>query len=108
MRRNSVTLSASGKSCAEHDHAYNVDRSQALRARLDELKLAAGCADCGYKGHPHALEFDHLPGSVKCFSIGTKLASFGTERVMAEIAKCEVVCANCHRIRTAERRKRGV
>jgi hypothetical protein len=74
------------------------------RARLNAIKLDRGCIDCGYRRHPAALEFDHLPGFEKSFTIGNIRAAW--ERVEAEIAKCEVVCANCHAIRTEER-KRG-
>lgn len=78
-------------------HARHVERVAAI-------KLAAGCADCGYAGHAEALHFDHLPGYEKLFSI-----SQGTKRswttVEAEIAKCEVVCAVCHHVRTAKRRQ---
>jgi hypothetical protein len=73
------------------------------RALLNQYKLARGCADCGFRAHPAALEFDHLPGVKKAFSVG----NFGTrslECLLAEVAKCEVVCANCHAIRTATRR----
>ena len=72
------------------------------RAFIDEYKLARGCADCGYCGHPSALEFDHLPQFEKRHII-SRLALGHRGPLEAEIAKCEVVCANCHRIRTAER-----
>jgi hypothetical protein len=59
------------------------------------------CVDCG-ESDPIVLEFDHLRDKVANIS---KLAS--TKRpwkvILEEIAKCEVVCANCHRRRTAER-----
>ena len=66
-------------------------------------KLALGCADCGWRGHPAALEFDHLPGFVKRFQI-SRAQSHNVQTVLEEIAKCEVICANHHAIRTAERR----
>ena len=40
------------------------------RALIDAYKVKAGCADCGYNLHPEALDFDHLPGTVKRFGIG--------------------------------------
>jgi hypothetical protein len=48
------------------------------------------------------LEFDHLPGAVKVSTVSAMFASakFTMDDIKAEIAKCEVVCANCHRIRT--------
>jgi hypothetical protein len=45
------------------------------------------------------LEFDHLRD--KCFNIGEALPYRNWASVLAEIEKCEVVCANCHRRRTA-------
>jgi hypothetical protein len=83
----------------------NVATRRELVAEVSALKVARGCADCGFNKHPEALDFDHLPGAVKLGGVGYLLARNGTrETVFAEIAKCEVVCANCHRIRTAERR----
>lgn len=73
------------------------------RARLAEIKLAMGCVDCGYAAHPAALEFDHLPGADKIDEVGRLARSAAWDVVLAEIAKCELVCANCHRVRTAER-----
>lgn len=70
---------------------------------MQEIKLAKGCSDCGYKEHPAALDFDHLPGTEKLFNIGTSIATKPLRVVLAEIEKCEVVCANCHRVRTAKR-----
>src|SRR5574341_1978236 len=66
------------------------------------IKIDRGCIDCGYNENPAALDFDHVRGE--------KLAGIGQLRgteisvLMAEIDKCEVRCANCHRISTAERK----
>jgi hypothetical protein len=59
------------------------------------------CVDCG-EGDPVVLEFDHLRD--KAFTVGAGLHDRGWEAVLAEMEKCEVVCANCHRRRTARRR----
>ena len=86
------------------------EKAYALRrALVDNLKLKQGCADCGYRAHPAALTFDHLPGNTKVDDIA-RLANRrrgGLDVLRAEIAKCEVVCANCHAIRTANRRGKG-
>ncbi len=58
------------------------------------------CVDCG-EGDPVVLEFDHL--GEKEFSISKGLRSRNWQSVLDEMAKCEVVCANCHRRRTARR-----
>lgn len=62
-----------------------------------------GCIDCGYNAHPAALDFDHTDGKTANIS---ELRSM--KRVMEEIERhsCVVRCANCHRIKTAERRRR--
>jgi hypothetical protein len=65
-------------------------------AKLGEIKLKTGCIDCGYKEHACALDFYHI--GPKLFSIGTDL-SVPWKKVLLEIAKCIVVCANCHRVR---------
>jgi hypothetical protein len=81
--------------------APGMDRA-AKKAWVAAYKLEHGCADCGYNKHPAALDFDHLPGVVKVRDVKSGL-QFGWEGLLAEVAKCEVVCANCHRIRTVER-----
>ena len=72
------------------------------RAYVNAFKLERGCADCGYRGHPAALQFDHLPGTHKLYKV-TDLVMGNRKKLDAEIAKCEVVCANCHAIRTVTR-----
>lgn len=72
-------------------------------ALLADVKLQSGCADCGYRGRSEALDFDHVRG-IKKFNISQRL-QYKPERLLAEIAKCDVVCANCHRIRTYNRRR---
>lgn len=73
---------------------------------IHEYQMEKGCMDCGYKSHPAALEFDHLPGTEKLFNIGEQIGNRSRQQLWDEIAKCDVVCANCHNIRTATRRSR--
>jgi len=79
------------------------ERRADQRDRIADIKVAAGCVDCGYNEHPAALEFDHVPErGPKLFAISQ--ADFRHwEDVLAEIAKCEIRCARCHAVRTAER-----
>jgi hypothetical protein len=58
------------------------------------------CVDCG-ESDPVVLEFDHLRD--KKFGIAQGLRDRDWQSVLDEIAKCDVVCANCHRRRTARR-----
>lgn len=79
-----------------------------VRGWVTAYKLEHGCVECGYKEHPAALEFDHLPGHEKVAAISLLiLGGADLDTVKAEIAKCELVCANCHRIRTIERGDHG-
>lgn len=80
---------------------YDAARKRNRTKMLHEIKLTRGCKDCGYRAHAEALEFDHLGN--KEFSISWGRTN-NWEKVLLEIAKCDVVCANCHRIRTANRR----
>ena len=78
-------------------------RQKALRgmAYIDSLKTG-GCVDCGNKNLT-VLDFDHVRGEKQrnlCSMYATTFAE-----IDAEAAKCEVRCANCHRIVTARRRK---
>ena len=69
-----------------------------------EFKLDRGCADCGYCEHPDALEFDHVRGEKRDILSRLKNYAKNEAELLDEIAKCDVVCANCHRIRTASRK----
>lgn len=74
------------------------------RAIIDRYKLVKGCIDCGYNKHPQALDFDHVTGD-KEFDISPAVLNMTSwKRIRLEIRKCEVRCANCHRIKTFERR----
>jgi hypothetical protein len=77
-------------------------------AYSDKIKLEAGCADCGIKSdHPEIYDFDHLDATTKIDTVSTLLNKGTLEDFVAEIAKCEVVCSNCHRIRTRARKQLG-
>ncbi len=69
-------------------------------AYLIDFFAANPCSDCG-ETDPLVLEFDHLED--KAFDISQGLISRPWTVVLDEVAKCDVVCANCHRRRTAQR-----
>ena len=67
------------------------------------MKREALCIDCNGDFPPECMDFDHVRG-VKLNNVGTMVThGHSRERVMEEIAKCDLVCANCHRIRTKSR-----
>lgn len=91
----------------EHDrggrssHPLREPRKKTFRLVYDYL-LSHPCVDCGCSDI-RVLEFDHVYGE-KIDAVSHMLSqSCGWPRIMSEIAKCEVRCANCHRIKTYER-----
>jgi hypothetical protein len=49
------------------------------------------------------MQWDHLPGTPKLGDISQGLRGLSRDEILEEIAKCELVCANCHAIRTFHR-----
>jgi hypothetical protein len=74
------------------------------KSRLIREAKQAPCTDCGVNYPPYVMEFDHLPEHVKHFTIAGGTAGHITlDALVAELAKCEVVCRNCHAERTHSR-----
>jgi len=71
------------------------------RQFLNELKDSP-CLDCGGSFPPCAMDFDHMPGHEKVGNVG-RMIDFSRASILSEIEKCELVCANCHRVRTHKR-----
>lgn len=80
----------------------NRKRSALSTEFLSQIKQAP-CADCGGRFHPWQMDFDHVKGE-KVNEIGSMLCR-SRDILLKEIAKCELVCANCHRHRTYMRRR---
>lgn len=87
--------------------SYYVDKKMRFGAVFDEwyqeLKRGCPCADCGNSYHPVAMDWDHRPGEFKLGAVANLRNLHNRQRVLNEIAKCDLVCAVCHRIRTAKR-----
>ena len=77
---------------------YVSERYSRFRIKLDEIKIAKGCIDCGYNAHSAALDFDHRDPKTKLFKVAAA-SSRKWETVLEEIEKCDVRCSNCHRIK---------
>lgn len=70
-----------------------------------DAKRNGFCKDCGFEGkkYPEVLDFDHLRD--KKFNISEyRNHTSGFNKVKEEMDKCDLVCSNCHRIRTAKRK----
>jgi hypothetical protein len=94
-----------------HDVANRARYVEKAKLRKDRLRetnyellvsylLTRWCVDCSERD-VLVLEFDHVAD--KSFSIATALRDRFWPEILAEIEKCEVVCAKCHRRRTARR-----
>lgn len=65
------------------------------------------CMDCGNSYHPYVMDFDHVRGEKK-FNLSKAGNRFSRETILEEAAKCDIVCSNCHRMRTLSRSKDSV
>ena len=88
---------------------------------IQKWKMHHGCKECGYAHCPEALHLDHtVPGSKHSqLKNGKRNTSYGggmanlyrakypIEVLMAEVRKCQILCANCHAEKSAEERAKG-
>jgi len=81
-------------------------RNKAQRKRnkdfVDRIKRMYDCIDCG-ESNPVVLEFDHVSGEKRGNISDMSRQSYSIETIKDEIRKCELRCANCHRLKTHER-----
>jgi len=92
---------------AEYERSRGKPRPQRIWERgraawLLSLKVGRPCTDCGRIFPPQVMQWDHLPGTDKLGDVSTFKGRSRMD-VLAEIAKCQLVCANCHGIRTFDR-----
>jgi hypothetical protein len=79
-----------------------------MQDRNDAIKLSLGCSDCGWSEWARGLDWDHVRGR-KVSTIAILIANGRPwPEVLEEMEKCDLVCANCHRMRTVERNARLV
>ena len=96
---------ASKRHYEAHKQRY-LDRNHRYRREIKDyvhgLKEASPCVDCGINYPYYVMDFDHLEDKVGAISYLSATGRIGA--LKKEIKKCEIVCANCHRIRTHIRR----
>jgi hypothetical protein len=84
--------------------AVRNERRRAAMRRIIRDAKAQPCSDCGSVYPTYVMDFDHRDPDQKRFNIGRdSLVRCSEEALKLEIAKCDVVCSNCHRIRTHRR-----
>jgi len=86
------------KYCSDRcKNKYNVDKRR-KKLKLMAVEYKGGCCQlCNYSKHVGALEFHHLDPNEKDFGISKTGTTKSWNRIRAEIEKCILVCANCHR-----------
>ena len=78
-------------------------RAYAERRQLVLEAKSRPCADCGTQYPYYVMDFEHRDGRLKEFALNA-VHRVTKRAILREIAKCDVVCANCHRERTHRRR----
>ncbi|MGE0401237.1 MAG: hypothetical protein AB7T06_31300 [Kofleriaceae bacterium] len=81
---------------AKRKIAWQARRRAELRQWLDELRAKHSCDACG-ETTVECLQFHHLDPTQKDLAISQVITNgWSKERILREIAKCRVLCANCH------------
>ena len=89
-----------------NNREYYIKRNRAVVKELEEtvrsIKKSTPCKDCGNYYPYYVMDFDHRDAKNKDFCVASK-RNWGRKKLFREIAKCDVVCSNCHRERTHKR-----
>lgn len=80
-------------------NVYLKQKERAIKRKLELIKAKGGeCEICGYKKNIAALEFHHLDPNTKSFQLDSRnLSNTSPSKLLEEVDKCILVCANCHR-----------
>ena len=87
----------------EHANDLIRIRNKQKRDEIGAIKLERGCAICGYRESPFALDFHHKNGKDDKEFVVSKLWKYPWSLILEEVQKCDVLCANCHRVVTMEK-----
>ena len=116
MARDTQARRASQRAASAKWYARNPEKQVAAnakrRAEIIEwwraLKATLKCEECG-ESHPDCLDFHHNNPAEKemcLYQIGSR--GWGKKRILEEVAKCRVLCSNCHRKFHSKIRAQGV
>ena len=90
-----------------NNRKYYIDKAirqkQELRKWVYSVKNSTPCMDCGIQYPHYVTDFDHISND-KTMTVSRMINRGGAKQVKEEIKKCELVCSNCHRERTYNRR----
>ena len=83
----------------ERARKFNIQQAIEVRQKVFDYLKTKKCQDCG-NDDVRVLEFDHKDTLDKTDSVGNMIHRHCWKTVLKEIGKCEIRCANCHRIKT--------
>lgn len=96
---------AAARSYQKNKERYKLKRQRSrdsMNKKVREIKEGSPCVDCKQYYPFWIMQFDHIDDN-KIGSVSSLARSKSFNTVLAEIAKCELVCANCHATRTYNR-----
>lgn len=82
------------RQCQSEIMKAHYDRNKEI---LDKTKEGKSCAKCGYNRCVEALEYHHTDPNSKIDTVAHLATHSNIEAALAEIEKCSILCANCHR-----------
>jgi 5-methylcytosine-specific restriction endonuclease McrA len=100
-QRNFCSVKCKAQSVNNKHKNYLAQQTRGLERKRKLIEIAGGqCCDCGYKKNIAALEFHHIKPEEKSFGIDLrKCSNLQWDKLVDEIKKCVLICANCHRER---------
>ena len=106
MAQRKAYYEANKDKAVAYANEYNKKKLAEMREIYDAAK-AAPCVDCGVQYPPYVMDLDHLPEFTKHEAVSNMVVNYRSNprKLREEIAKCELVCANCHRVRTHNRKE---
>ena len=94
---------AQSESVKRNRASNNKNRTKARRAAKDKIRALKDnpCTDCRERHPYYVMQFDHKPGETKVECVAVMVSKNAAwARIEKEVAKCDLVCANCHAKRT--------
>ena len=85
----------------EQYYKNNLLKRERMKQYIAQVKNVP-CADCGKEFPSFVMDFDHRDRTLKGSAISKMVVRQSWTKLKAEIEKCDIVCANCHRIRSAK------
>lgn len=89
----------------EKARATLLENKRKMREETRRIREESVCIDCRVMYPYYVLDFDHRPNEKKLGNIAQLINTLDWKLLRAEMAKCDIVCANCHRVRTQSRKQ---